>query len=183
MNDSISVARGLFSHPIFKGEPATLRSAFLWLACTARILRVTVRDLAEQWNVTERRAVQIVNKLEKRGLIKLGGSGKCRVIFVASDMVQTCGFYVGTRASHAAGAGAAKWRGAALPSKVRAAVLARDGHQCCYCGAAGVPLHVDHIKPVALGGRDDLSNLCAACVSCNLRKGAKSLDAWLGGQQ
>lgn len=34
-------------------------------------------------------------------------------------------------------------------------------------------IHVDHLIPIARGGRDVLSNLVLACVSCNLERGAQ----------
>jgi hypothetical protein len=49
-------------------------------------------------------------------------------------------------------------------------VLERDGHRCLACGAT-TRLHVDHIKPVSRGGRNDLDNLQTLCVTCNARKG------------
>lgn len=33
--------------------------------------------------------------------------------------------------------------------------------------------HVDHVMPLALGGRHEVANLAIACPSCNLRKNAK----------
>ena len=32
---------------------------------------------------------------------------------------------------------------------------------------------MDHVHPLAHGGRTDLTNLALACVSCSLRKGAR----------
>lgn len=56
--------------------------------------------------------------------------------------------------------------------------------QCRYCGIflespAGDIMHVDHIVPVIAGGGDDLDNLAAACVTCNLKKNAKSEECFL----
>jgi hypothetical protein len=48
------------------------------------------------------------------------------------------------------------------------------GHRCQYCG--GVATHADHIIPSVLGGRDEASNLTAACASCNCSKGARRLQ-------
>ena len=68
----------------------------------------------------------------------------------------------------------------ALPPSVRFTVLQRDGFRCRYCGQGTqsnppVELEVDHIIPVAAGGDNDLSNLVAACVSCNRGKSASSV--------
>ncbi len=32
-------------------------------------------------------------------------------------------------------------------------------------------LHIEHIRPLKHGGDDDDSNLCLACIDCNLHKG------------
>lgn len=50
-------------------------------------------------------------------------------------------------------------------------VLQRDGYTCNYCGNEATT--ADHVVPVANGGTDDVSNLVAACVSCNSSKGKK----------
>lgn len=57
-------------------------------------------------------------------------------------------------------------------------VLTRDGHKCRYCGrgADQVALDVDHIIPVREGGTDDLDNLVAACVDCNMGKSGHRLS-------
>jgi hypothetical protein len=64
-----------------------------------------------------------------------------------------------------------------IPAKLRNEVLRRAGGRCEYCklsqdGQEAV-FHVDHIHPLAHGGRTDLTNLALACVSCSLRKGAR----------
>lgn len=33
--------------------------------------------------------------------------------------------------------------------------------------------HIDHVKPVAAGGKTELDNLALACVGCSLYKGAR----------
>lgn len=53
-----------------------------------------------------------------------------------------------------------KWR--------RILIAAHDG-VCFYCGTANAT-HIDHIVPRVCGGTDDVSNLIAACLPCNLRK-------------
>jgi len=54
--------------------------------------------------------------------------------------------------------------------RTRAAVLARDGRRCRYCGKWANT--VDHVVPRARGGTDQPSNLVAACWPCNRDKGA-----------
>ena len=67
-----------------------------------------------------------------------------------------------------------------LPRKLRHQVFQRDGYRCRECGATNkqTRLHVDHIKPVAKGGTNDLSNLQTLCEACNR---AKYTDEWVGG--
>lgn len=43
---------------------------------------------------------------------------------------------------------------------------------CAWCGARGVKLEVDHIIPIARGGKHHVSNVVFACRSCNSKKGA-----------
>ena len=50
----------------------------------------------------------------------------------------------------------------------------RDEFCCQYCGAKG-DLTFDHVLPRARGGITSWENVVAACSSCNLRKGSKSL--------
>lgn len=53
---------------------------------------------------------------------------------------------------------------------------------CRYCGR-NVPKgdrHIDHIMPLAKGGRHDPHNLCCACSSCNHRKHARHPHAITG---
>lgn len=63
--------------------------------------------------------------------------------------------------------------------EVRQYVMTRDAHACVYCGANGVPLEIEHVVPRARGGSNRPSNLVAACVPCNQRKGAQSVEAFL----
>jgi len=51
----------------------------------------------------------------------------------------------------------------------------RDAFQCQYCGATG-DLTFDHIVPRSAGGITSWENVVAACSSCNLGKGSKSLQ-------
>jgi 5-methylcytosine-specific restriction endonuclease McrA len=50
----------------------------------------------------------------------------------------------------------------------------RDEFSCQYCGAKG-DLTFDHVVPRARGGVTSWENVVAACSTCNLRKGARSL--------
>jgi 5-methylcytosine-specific restriction endonuclease McrA len=61
-------------------------------------------------------------------------------------------------------------------STKRSRILARDRYRCQYCGVKGGPfeLTVDHIVPRSRGGRTAAENLCAACLTCNQRKGNRT---------
>jgi 5-methylcytosine-specific restriction endonuclease McrA len=59
-------------------------------------------------------------------------------------------------------------------------VLARDGHECQYCGSTE-DLTVDHVIPRSRrdhqnpqGGPTSWENCVAACLPCNLRKGDRT---------
>jgi hypothetical protein len=68
-----------------------------------------------------------------------------------------------------------------LRASVRFEVLRRDNFTCRYCGrkAPSVRLQVDHVVPWSAGGSDELSNLVAACIECNIGKSAKSVTGIL----
>ena len=65
-----------------------------------------------------------------------------------------------------------------IPKKVRFEVFKRDRFTCQYCGAKAPDaiLHVDHIRPVAEGGDNNILNLVTACRDCNLGKGKRLLS-------
>ena len=57
-----------------------------------------------------------------------------------------------------------------MTNSLRYDILKRDGFRCAICGrtaADGVKLHVDHIIPVAKGGKTELGNLRTLCSECN----------------
>lgn len=61
----------------------------------------------------------------------------------------------------------------------KAAVAAREGMRCTYCGSIQGPFHYDHIYPVSRGGRNDVSNLVVACQFCNISKNDRTLLEWV----
>lgn len=71
-----------------------------------------------------------------------------------------------------------KPRREAIPKQIRFEVFKRDSFACQYCGSSApqVLLVIDHIKPVASGGTNDISNLITACEPCNNGKGARELS-------
>ncbi len=56
----------------------------------------------------------------------------------------------------------------------RALMLRRDQHECAYCGKFATT--VDHIFPRSRGGKNEWLNTIAACLSCNGKKGNKTLE-------
>lgn len=52
------------------------------------------------------------------------------------------------------------------------------GARCEYCTLAQVgqaaTFHIDHIKPISAGGATEIETLALACVSCSLRKAART---------
>jgi hypothetical protein len=60
----------------------------------------------------------------------------------------------------------------AVSKRLRFEIFRRDNHACRYCGATApdVPLRIDHVTPVALGGTDVPENLVTACEPCNSGK-------------
>lgn len=59
-----------------------------------------------------------------------------------------------------------------ITRSMRHYVSDRDQGACRYCGNETGPFEIDHVVPVALGGRTIRSNLVLACQPCNSRKGA-----------
>lgn len=54
-----------------------------------------------------------------------------------------------------------------IPKKLREQVINRFYGKCGYCGQRPEKLQVDHMKPVAMGGTNEIENLMPACASCN----------------
>jgi hypothetical protein len=49
---------------------------------------------------------------------------------------------------------------------------------CAYCDRVADPVHLDHVIPVARGGRTSIGNLVPACARCNQTKWATLLSVW-----
>jgi len=63
-----------------------------------------------------------------------------------------------------------------MTAATRALVRQRADQRCEDCqthqdDSPLAALHVEHIRPLKHGGSDDDSNLCLACIDCNLHKG------------
>ncbi|WP_437785618.1 HNH endonuclease [Sorangium sp. So ce1097] len=65
-----------------------------------------------------------------------------------------------------------------VPAALQRRVRERAANRCEYCrlSQAGqeATFHVDHVQPRQEGGLTTLENLALACVSCSLRKGART---------
>jgi 5-methylcytosine-specific restriction endonuclease McrA len=55
----------------------------------------------------------------------------------------------------------------------RRSLLSRDNYTCQYCGTTEQPLTIDHVIPKSRGGKTEWTNVVAACVACNRKKGNK----------
>ena len=60
-----------------------------------------------------------------------------------------------------------------VSNKMRFAIYERDGNRCRKCGISGrlANLEIDHIKPIAKGGKSTYDNLQTLCRRCNKIKG------------
>ena len=68
-----------------------------------------------------------------------------------------------------------------MTKKLRDLIKRRDNFTCCNCGNStyaepNLLLEIDHIIPVAKGGRTVEENLQTLCWKCNRAKGAKITD-------
>lgn len=68
-----------------------------------------------------------------------------------------------------------------MTKKLREEILLRDNYTCKKCGLSryvepNLNLHVDHIIPIAKGGKTVKENLQTLCWKCNLSKGDKLED-------
>lgn len=73
-------------------------------------------------------------------------------------------------------------QGTLAGTEARAYLHAKWNRSCAYCGATGVPLNIDHLRPRSRGGSNRISNLVPACVPCNQAKGNTSVEVFLTGQ-
>lgn len=64
-------------------------------------------------------------------------------------------------------------------------IVTRDANRCVYCGAVGVALTIDHVRPQSHFGAkaankavNNPRNLVAACSICNGAKGSQNLESF-----
>jgi 5-methylcytosine-specific restriction endonuclease McrA len=66
-----------------------------------------------------------------------------------------------------------------LTEEIRQQVYKRDNYHCLCCGKErrkGVSLEIDHILPIAMGGKNVPSNFQTLCRQCNGIKGVNEID-------
>jgi hypothetical protein len=65
-----------------------------------------------------------------------------------------------------------------IPAEVRRRIAAEARHRCGYCLTmqeyTAMPMHIEHIIPIAAGGTSTNENLWLACPLCNGHKGAQT---------
>lgn len=62
---------------------------------------------------------------------------------------------------------------------VRSAVWQKTAGRCFYCGTQTDPFKtfwIDHMRPRSRGGNDELENLVPSCLTCNRRKGKRTVE-------
>lgn len=59
---------------------------------------------------------------------------------------------------------------AKVTNRMRFAIYKRDGYRCCKCGRKTNDLEIDHIMPIAKGGKTHPNNLQTLCKKCNMEK-------------
>lgn len=75
-----------------------------------------------------------------------------------------------------------------VPSPFRRTVFNRDQYTCVYCGTESsesreeegkkARLSIDHILPVARGGKTVIENLATCCRACNYEKSDRTPEEW-----
>ena len=60
-----------------------------------------------------------------------------------------------------------------VTNKIRFSIYERDGYRCRNCGVSQrfANLEIDHIIPIAKGGKSEYNNLQTLCHNCNVYKG------------
>jgi len=61
-----------------------------------------------------------------------------------------------------------------IPSQLWPFIYGKHGNVCAHCKAKRT-LHTDHIKPLAMGGGNEIANLQGLCSRCNTRKGGRRI--------
>ncbi|MGW2646994.1 RNA-guided endonuclease IscB [Streptomyces sp. NPDC001393] len=75
--------------------------------------------------------------------------------------------------------GAEYAQGTLAGTTARAYLHKRWNSSCAYCGATGVTLNIEHIRPRSRRGSSRITNLVLSCVPCNKAKGSRSIESFL----
>lgn len=59
-------------------------------------------------------------------------------------------------------------------------ILDQYHHRCAYCGKKADRLTMDHVIPLAKGGKHSKDNIIPACRHCNCTKEARTPEQWTG---
>ena len=107
---------------------------------------------------------------------------ECTTWFVAETFGSAIE-YCSTRCARRTAKRRRRAREAGAPGEYRYAEVLkqyrRQGSVCAYCTETVVGLpEPEHVLPLSRGGRNDASNLVAACRQCNTDKGDLTLDEW-----
>ncbi|MER5885159.1 RNA-guided endonuclease IscB [Streptomyces sp. NPDC001941] len=103
----------------------------------------------------------------------------CRYAPVTEIHVESCTFDTHTMGAGRNLSSGEHRNGPLAGTDVRAHLRAKWDKSCAYCGATGVPLNIEHVRPRSRGGSNRVTNLVLACEDCNRAKGAHSLAAFL----
>jgi hypothetical protein len=68
-----------------------------------------------------------------------------------------------------------------VPVEIREILFSEQNGLCFYCQKELEQSHLEHKAPIARGGKHERSNVCLSCPTCNLRKGTKTEEEFLGG--
>ena len=72
-----------------------------------------------------------------------------------------------------------KDRGSYFPKDIKDLYVSQGG-SCYYCRVdIETGYHIEHMTPLGRGGRNDISNICLACVPCNLQKHTKTAEEFM----
>lgn len=66
--------------------------------------------------------------------------------------------------------------GGSVTEKEWKEILEKYGNKCLCCGRTDVKITMDHVIPIALGGRHEKENVQPLCQSCNSIKQARTID-------
>lgn len=137
-----------------------------------RRVRMTMGSLARGAGLCPSTARRRLKELERGGCVRVGPPGRRGIeveVLLPEEIL-----------AQAAPAGPPPRRLAYPDDALRRAVMAREGGRCFYClrelKREGV---LDHVVPLAAGGRTEFANLAACCPGCNAGKGARQAEDWL----